>query len=265
MEKNSHTMLTAFRLIFRPIARIMLRAGITWKELAEVGKAVYVEVASADFGIRGRPTNVSRVSILTGFTRKEVSRLRKVLTTDEGHVMERMNRATRVLTGWFTDAEFVDDDGNPRALAVAGDDVSFESLCRRFASDVPPTTMLKELKHVQAVSENKAGMLEAMMRTYMPQKTDPSLILSSGSVLEDIGNTVTHNLFRGDGDLPRFERRATNTRVSAKAKAKFQEYLEKEGQAFLERVDEWLTEHEVDGDGAGETIRLGLGTYWIEE
>ena len=96
----------AFRRIFRPVAGILLRSGVTWREVVDLGKTTYVEVATQDFGIRGRPTNVSRVSILTGITRKEVSRIRKLLAEPDNTVTDSMNHATRVLTGWFTDEKY---------------------------------------------------------------------------------------------------------------------------------------------------------------
>lgn len=150
------------------------------------------------------------------------------------------------------------------ALSAEGKGSSFETLCRRYASDVPATTMLKELKHVGAVTETPAGDLVAQTRYYMPLQMDPEQILSSGSVMQDLGNTVAHNLFRAQGEAARFERRATNAHVAADAVPQFQAFLEDEGQAFLERVDAWLTEHELDNDRSHEGIRLGLGAYWIQ-
>ncbi len=263
MESTKKTALAALRLLFRPIARILLKAGVNWKELVEVCKATYVEVATQDFGIRGRPTNVSRVAILTGFSRREVGRLRNLLENDQPEAVGRMNQATRVLTGWYTDESFVDESGGPRALAVSGNDPSFESLCDRYSGDVPATTMLKELKHVGAVSVDDDGRVRALMRYYMPAHTDPEQMLRSGSVLEDIGQTVAWNLHREEKDPSRFEIRASNTQIPVKAVPAFREFIEQEGQAFFERVDAWLTDHE--DEDASNPVRLGLGGYWIEE
>jgi hypothetical protein len=264
MEDLKTTTLSALRLLLRPIVRILLRAGVNWKEFAEVGKATFVEVASEDFGIRGRPTNISRVAILTGFTRREVRRLRDLLESEDPASFGRMNYATRVLTGWYTDADFTAADGQPRQLQVSGTNPSFETLCTRYSGDVPATTMLKELKHVGAVVEEN-GRLVARTRYYMPVLMDPQQIVRSGSVIEDVGNTVAYNLHRGPGDPSRFERRATNTHIPAAAVPEFRNYIEEEGQAFLERVDAWLTEHESQEAGDASGVRLGLGAYWIEE
>jgi hypothetical protein len=48
----------------------------------------------------------------------------------------------------------------------------------------------------------------------------------------------------------------------------FAQMLEKEAQAFLERVDEWLTTHQIKPGGKRpppETVRLGIGLYQIQD
>ena len=265
MSDDAKTSATAaLRLLVRPIARIMLRAGINWREFADVCKATYVEVATADFGIRGRPTNISRVSIMTGMTRKEVRRLRTLLQNSSPEDFNRMNSATRILSGWYQDDEYLDSDGKPAPLLPTGATKSFEGLCRKYSGGVAATTMLKELKHVGAVSETTDGTLTAEKRYYMPALMDSEQMLRSGSVLEDVGYTVAYNLNRKPKDLSHFERRATNTKIPAKAVPEFHEFIQKEGQAFLELVDAWLTDHEATDDDDKETVQLGLGAYWIE-
>ncbi len=263
MESTKKTALAALRLIFRPVARILLKSGVNWKELVEVCKATYVEVATEDFGIRGRPTNVSRVAILTGFSRREVGRLRNLLEAGEPEALGRMNQASRLLRGWFEDEDFIDESGEPLRLDVSGDNPSFETLCDRYSGDVPATTMLKELRHVGAVAMEDDGRVIAKTRYYMPVHTDPEQMLRSGAVLEDIGQTVAWNLHRDDKDPSRFEIRASNRQIPPKAIPAFREFIEQEGQAFFERVDAWLTDHE--DENASNPVRLGLGGYWIEE
>ena len=71
--------LAGCRVLLRPVVRLLLKSGITWKEFAEVAKSVFVEVATREFGIRGRPTNTSRVAILTGINRHDVAKQRELL------------------------------------------------------------------------------------------------------------------------------------------------------------------------------------------
>ena len=70
MKKNVNAaLLSACRILLRPIALLLLKGGVTWREFSELSKSVFVSVATDEFGISGRPTNVSRVSILTGISR----------------------------------------------------------------------------------------------------------------------------------------------------------------------------------------------------
>ena len=262
--------LTALRLALRPLVRIMLRNGVTWKEAAEVCKQTFVEVARQDYGVHGRPTNASRIAILTGLSRHEVKRVRDQLSGDPEE-LQRMNSATRVLGGWYTDPEFCDAENRPRALPLeAADKVgSFSALCRRYAPDIPVTAMLKELQRVNVVSPAEDGSFSPTARYYMPDSQDPDAVLRAGSVLEDLGSSVAFNLGQSlkEGEATRFEGRATNISIRTSAAKEFRAYLEDEAQGFLERVDEWLARHEKSpGSKSRErTVRLGVGVYQISD
>jgi hypothetical protein len=261
--------LVAFRLALRPLVRVLLRNGVTWKEAAEVCKQTYVEVARDDYGVHGRPTNASRIAILTGLSRHEVKSVHDNLAEGEPVALARMNRATRLLGGWHNDADFRDVAGNPADLGFAAGAKSFSDLCRRYAPDIPATAMLKELQRVGAVSEIADGVFKATMRYYMPDSQDPDAVLRTGSVLEDIGNTAAFNLDRDKeaAEPTRFEGRATSADVRASAAKELRVYLEDEAQGLLERVDGWLSRHEKPPTSKRpeRRIRLGVGVYQIQD
>jgi len=256
----------SLRLLLRPIVRLMLRCGVTWKELAEICKLVYVEVAAEDFGSRGRPANASRIAILTGLSRREVKRAKDALATPEAEqaqAVERIDHASSVLSGWYQDREFTDASGAPRLLAREGKG-SFAQLLKRYAPSIPPTAMLKELRRVGAVRITPQGRVRAVARYFMPTTLDPDAIVRSGSVLRDMAGTVAHNQLRGEREPSWFEGRATNVRVRREARRAFGEYLEKRGMAFLEDVDTWLMAHEARDDDE-KTDRIGVGVYLIRD
>jgi len=259
-----------FLRLLRPVAKIMLRHGVSYRDLAELCKRVYVSAATDEFGLDGRPANVSRVAMLTGMTRRDVRKVRLGLDTDEEKILARLNNASRILSGWYQDPEFINADGEPLPLTPSGPSPSFSELSRRYAGDIPVTTTLKELKSVGAVSVDDDGNLIAVTRYYMPgstpSPTTAETLLRSGSVLEDIGDTIDHNLRRTASEQSRFEGRATNRNVSRDSREDFKAFLEKEGQQFLEKVDQWLSDHEVakQDQDSPETLRLGIGAYWIE-
>src|SRR5438067_66309 len=71
--------LAAARQWLKPLVHVLVRCGVTWKDFAELAKTAYVEVATEQFGKRGRPTNVSRTAVLTGLARREVRKQRERL------------------------------------------------------------------------------------------------------------------------------------------------------------------------------------------
>jgi hypothetical protein len=251
-------------MMMRPIARLLLRCGVTWKELAELLKLVYVDVAGEDYGKHGRPANASRVAILTGLSRREVARMRRLAAArgDEAiSALQSINHATRVLSGWYQDPDFTDAKGRPKLLQAHGD-TGFEGLLKRYAPDIPPVAMLKELKQVGAVRETPTGRVRAIERTFVPAGLELGSIVRTGSVIKDVAETIMHNQLSNDKP-PRFERRATNTHVKRTARRSFQQYLQAHGMQLLEEADAWLSAHEAR-DGERET-RLGVGIYLITE
>ncbi len=264
---GARPVLNACRLWLRPIARWLLRAGITWKEFADLSRAVFVSVASEEFGIRGRPTNVSRVALLTGLARRDVRRLRD--STGQAPTRptaEPLNHASRVLSGWHLDADFLDEMGVPRVLQARGPSPSFEVLLKRYAGDIPSTALVKELIRSGSIKRLPGGQFRALRRFYMPRATDDEAVERAGSVLADLVDTVEYNLSRNARQPSRFEGRAQNRHIDPRNLPAFRAFLEREGQGFLERVDDWLTSHEVPASGdTAAAIRLGVGLYAIHD
>lgn len=262
-EAGKRQILAFLGAVLEPVIRLMLRTGVTWKEFSELLKAKFVDVATADFGIRGRPTNASRVAILTGLDRRDVARLRK--TGSEAPTKGYQSKASQILSAWHHEPDFLDADGHPAVLAVEGEGATFTELMRRYAPALPVVAMIKELKGVKAIEERGDGRLHALKRTYVPSGVSTERLRLWSSVLSDVATTIEHNFSREATSPARFERRALHLRVDRKALPEFRELLETEGQALLERLDDWLASHQVAGNDQEDGIRLGVGIYHIED
>src|ERR1700743_2547853 len=92
--------LAAARQWLRPAIYILLRCGVPWKEFAELAKSVYVEVATERFGKRGRPTNVSRLVVFTGLTRRDVRKMRVRWGSTEPAPGGYVTKASLMLSSW---------------------------------------------------------------------------------------------------------------------------------------------------------------------
>jgi hypothetical protein len=258
----------ATRQWLKPVVNVLIRSGITWREFAALAKSSYVEVATRQFGKRGRPTNVSRTAVLTGLTRREIRKQREQIEAVLPPLTGYVTKASVVLSAWHLDPNFLDGAGKPALLPLNGDGVSFAALLKRCgAGDLPPSTLLKELRAAGAVRKTDDGRLEALRRIYIPHDIDGELIRLWGTVLTDVATTYVNNLTRTPKMPARFERAAVNDRIRADALPEFRRFLNEEGQAFLERLDAWLTAHEARaGEAATQaTIRLGAGVYHIQD
>jgi len=258
------TIRASCRALLRPIASVVLKCGMTWKEFSDISKSVFVSVASDEFGIRGRPTNTSRVSILTGISRKEVKRQRELLRESPGRQSGKTTDATRLLSGWHQDPDYVAPDGNPLALAPTGSGPSFRSLFHEYGGDTPEQTLLRELLKAGSVVQSAEGRYVAKRRYHMPVEMDVGSIRFFGSNLYDHANTLCNNV-TGKPDSRRLEGFAVDDRIDPGAVEAFNSYLDERGQQFLEEIDDWLSRHRLDPKSANTTpVRIGLGVYAIE-
>ncbi len=247
------------RHLLRPVVRFLLRQGVQWNDFAELAKETYVEMARADYGIDGRPTNNSRVAMLTGLSRREVARVRDVLLDAVPQEDERQgSRMARILTGWHTDPEFTGSDGQPRELGAE----AFDALLTRYAGDLPHTAVRKEMLKHGLIGELDDGTYRVLQRDFVYSSLDPEIVRQLGVALHDHATTLEHNLNENRDGERRFEGLADNASIPATAMGEFQRFVEMRGLAFLEDIDAWLSEHQTDEQGA-RTVRLGAGAYLI--
>ena len=192
-EDQQSNVLEAFQLVLRPVVKILLRYGIGYKAFAETVKTVFVDVGSTEFGIRGRPTNISRVAVMTGLTRKEVRRVRSKLENDDDAFTVRTTPITEILTRWYSEPDFLDGNGRPSTLLYSDGLASFSELVRRFGGDVPPGAMRTELKRTQLVDEHEDGSLSVNSRALQPQDSTDNLLTSLAHCAYPLLATIARN------------------------------------------------------------------------
>ena len=258
--------LQSCRYLLLPVVRFVLRHGVTWSEFSDLTKEAYVHVARADYGIQGRPTNNSRVAMLTGLSRREVAKVRDRLL-DGGEIAEDLqgNQISRILTGWHVDREFCDDKGRPKDLPISGPTGSFTALLKRYAGDLPHGAIRKEMQQRGVIEELSGGNIRVLMRDYVYSDLDPEIVWRMGVALHDHAATLEHNLNEERSESPRFEAIAENASVSPAACKVFQQLVQSRGLAFLEEMDAWLSDNEIDTDtdARKRSVRMGVGVYLI--
>lgn len=186
--------LGAFLVVLRPMAGLLLRFGIGFREFSEIAKIAFVDVASSEYGLRGRPTNISRVAVMTGLTRKEVRRVREEIQSEVSTVDVKSTPLSEILHRWHSEIDFLDESGKPKILSFSGEGSSFANLVKRFGGDIPPGAMRTELKRVGAVKETASGDLMAVSRGIIPAGQHDNLITSMVHAVYPLVSTIAHNV-----------------------------------------------------------------------
>ncbi|MDX1776597.1 MAG: DUF6502 family protein, partial [Desulfobulbales bacterium] len=137
--------------LLRPLVQILLRNGVSYGTFADLAKWVFVDVATKEFALKKRKQSTSRVSVITGLSRREVTRVRKLPQPDITDSTEKHNRAARVIAAWRREPEFLDVNNKPLPLPMEGEGATFSGLVKRFSGNVPPRAVLDELVNVGTV------------------------------------------------------------------------------------------------------------------
>jgi len=224
---SRETALEAAATLLRPVTSFMLKCGIT----------------------------------CCGVSRKEVRRQRNLVENPLASTSEaKTTDATQVLSAWHQVTDYLDKKGKPIPLTRE----AFDELSHRYCQEMTTSGMLKELIRVGAVVERSDTRLEVRKRYYMPSNTDTEWRLTAGHYIADLAHTISHNIDLDKTERTRFLGRATEANLSPEVADDFRQFLEDEGQMFLERVDSWLTQRQLPNDANQPSIRLGVGLFQIQ-
>jgi len=248
------------------IARIFLRYNLGYREFSDLAKTAFVQAATEDYGIRGRPTNISRVAVMTGLTRKEVKRIRDLGSGFGDAFISRRNPLAELLHYWNTYPDYLDSSGKPLALAFEGSDISFWSLVRQCAGDIPPGAMRTELKRIGAVKETENGLLEVTTREHFPQDADGRLMIGINHGLRQLAATVAFNS-DPEQEITRTQKFVDSPLVSKRIVPALQAELDARLSEFAVTIDDRFSEIERESriDGEGDKVSVGVGLYFYSD
>jgi hypothetical protein len=248
---------STLRNILSAIVKTLLRNGMPYGEFDQIARKCFVDVAASEFTTPGKKQTVSNIAILTGLNRKEVKKLRECDVDQIQQNTKQYNRSIRVLGGWINDPEFLRKDGNPRDLEYEGP-ASFSELVRKYSGDMPVAAMQKALTRSANIQFTDDGKLRLLSHAYLPSDDPVEKLAILGVDTRQLIETIDHNLTATEESL-RFQRKASNPKVSTHSLPEVKQFIQRKGQSFLEEVDLYLSQHESDDDSASE---LSIGVYF---
>jgi hypothetical protein len=260
-------LLAATDRLLRPLVRILLRNGVPYGVFADIAKRVYVDVAGEESGIPGKKQTVSRISVITGLSRREVGRVKNLPSFQEMEADQRYNRAARVIGGWIRDERFLDSNKMPKDLPLEGRGASFSELVRQFSGNIPVRAILDELLRVGAAERLSDNKVRLLVRAYLPKTDKAGMLDILGTDVKDLISTIDHNL-RMRSQESFFQRKVAYDNLPSEIIEELRRLSASRGQTWLEEMDRWLAQHDRDMKPSvrgGGRVRAGIGIYYFEE
>lgn len=258
------------RRLLRPLVGTLMRQGVGYIAFRDLLKRIYVEEALSRQD--EELTTDSAISLVTGINRGEIKRLRASIEAPEAlaeqNAMAGVNLAARVVATWVSHADFRDEAGNPRPLAIHGDvDKDFDALLRAAKVDVRAKTVISELERAGVVSMESGGTLRLLRGAFTPTVPEDMMLFLAANVGDHL-RAALHNL---EGGQPAFiERALFHNGLSAARVEALRARLSGMGDRLLREANEILLEDRLTGtdnavrEKGDAKKRLRLGVFYFE-
>ncbi|MEK6750103.1 MAG: DUF6502 family protein [Pseudomonadota bacterium] len=259
-------LLKAVYKVCRPLARLLLRNGVTFKVFSDIAKRAFVDAATYEFKLDARKQSDTRVATLTGLTRKEVHRLHDITLADDPPV-EKYHRAARVVYGWVHDKTFCDASGECLDLDIEDPEPSFYTLVRAYSGDMTPRSILDELLRVGVVESLPNNRLRLRTRAYIPHTDE---LAKLGILGQDVGGliaTIDRNIYQKDRERF-FQRKVYYDNLPEESIPIIRALITGYAQKILEEFDRTMAQHDRDVNPAAQGTgrkAAGVGIYYFED
>jgi Family of unknown function (DUF6502) len=226
--------LNALSQLIDPLLNLMFDSRVTVREFTQILRKIAVAKANNRIADESGQSNKSRVSIITGLPRSEVTRLLK--KTSFRSFSKNVQHPTRkVLSGWFDDSAFLTKDGDPAILPAFGRRKSFERLVDKYGGGVPVRAMLDELTRIDAIEWLAGQRIRPRNRIPMMTGLTPSSISMMGERGRNLLETLLANAHAKKN--PFFEATAAIENVDPAGISIGRREVLQQGSSFISSID----------------------------
>ena len=256
--------------MLRPLIRLLIRHEFTHEDLTALIRQTYVEVAYDHFSIPDTEMTISRVAVLTGLSRKEVVRLRDGLNNNEALLKLKPNRAQRVVHGWLSDPEFLDEHDNPLDLPLSNkkngkQHGSFLALVKRYSGDITIGAVLEELNLVGVTHQPDEHTVQLVNSAYVPRTDELEQIRVVATSVADLFETALHNV-DSSARKKRFQRQVVYSDIGEEFVDEFKKLTAEKAAPVIQELNAHLSKRRRASSKIDKSThtRLGFGIYYIE-
>ncbi|MEP7297087.1 MAG: DUF6502 family protein [Burkholderiales bacterium] len=263
-EEHAALALRESAVLLAPVARWLLRNGVSYGAIADQLKSVFIDAARSELSHAGTKPTFSALSMLSGVHRKDVRAIETEAQERAAPTQRGIPLASQVYTRWVTARRYRTRDGQPRTLPRSGHGITFEELAREVSQDVHPRTVLDELLRLGQVRLDGEQVIPLNVAFTPTQQLGESTSLFAANAGDHIAAAV-QNL---SSETPPFlEHSVFADGLSAESVALLQKQAVTSWLKVFEAMVASATER-VEGDAAlppATHQRMRFGTYFYSE
>ncbi len=254
----------ALRALLGPIARLALARGVPCGALEEMLKEAFVDEALKAQPAQAPARMVSRLSVATGLSRREVTRLTR---QQRAARPVRPSPASEVFTRWMTDPRWCGAAGKPLPLprvAASPGAPSFEALAQSVTRDVHPRSLLDELCRIGIARLDAAtDTLQLVRNAFVPNDAEAPMLGFLGDNAGDHLAAAVSNLLAVEP--PHFEQAVFADELSAESEVRVRQFVLAQWKHLMHDAVPLLEGLIADDRQAGRRqqrrVRIGLYSY----
>lgn len=262
-QKPTSPLISAVSYILHPLVKLLLTRSITYPYMSNLLKSIYVEVATEEFRLKGKPQTDSRISLLTGIHRKDVKNLRPERTM--GHpIPPSISLSAKLVKLWTSDPKRLDETGRHRPLPKLmseGGDASFEGLVNSVSKDIRSRVILDEWLRTGIARIDEEGRVCLVTEPSSTKKDFDEKAYYVGLNLHDHLCAASHNLL--EQQPPLLESSIHCNKLTPESIAELDSLTKKLSMQMLNEVNKRTSELEMRDAGKPEAQkRVNFGIYF---
>jgi hypothetical protein len=270
VDDERTALLEAIEESLRPLMRAAFAYGVSYQDLVEVVRALYIFSMRERNEAQGRPTNPTRLGLMAGVTRREVVKLiseREEREQQRALAAKRIDQLTQLLGKWHDDSRFSTPYGAPLDLSLQpeGSFRLFDDLIEASGTELDRDTAIEALRATGCVEVHAGKFVRCTSRSFLPAGKDLSRITRIGRVGGALHSTFVYNLLRDPGMPVYFERTmVADFPVSEVGRNLMLSNFSVDTEDLIEGMDKWVSTKATDYmDDAGS--RYGVTAFFFED
>ncbi len=266
MAYQNSRLLRALRILFIPLANVLLKNRMTIVPVIEQLKIAYVMAARKNHGRQGKPASINSISSLTGMSRKHVAQLLRQSARGFAQAKSDYSPEGYVISAWVSTDEYISESGKPNILEKGPGPGSLHELTTRVVGKDLAEHVLERLLQSRSVHEHSDGRVELVERSFSISKDLPRII--SGG-LAPLVTTIDKNWSTPPGQ-GFGQHTATTHKLDPGKLLTVRRVSKARIIAFMEDIDDLLSNLETESselarDPQGRDIEtIGVGAYYFE-